>query len=64
MLLCGADLYGEERLRSGLQARAGSESGELIRQIIAEMDEFRGDAPEADDVTCLMLDWRGCDVGL
>ena len=58
------DLYGEERLRSGLQARAGSESGELIRQIIAEMDEFRGDAPEADDVTCLMLDWRGCDGGL
>ena len=38
---------------------AQEEIGELMRQLIAEIDEFRGDKPVLDDMTCLILNWRG-----
>ena len=53
------DMFGEDRLAARLQALALEASGELIQRLIAEIDEFRGDAPELDDTTCLILDWRG-----
>ena len=53
------DMFGEERLAARLQALASEASGALIQRLIAEIDEFRGAAPELDDTTCLIVDWRG-----
>ena len=55
------ELYGEERLRARLQAPDPPASGELIRQLIADIDQFVGAQPVSDDMTCLMLEWRGRD---
>jgi sigma-B regulation protein RsbU (phosphoserine phosphatase) len=51
-------LFGHDRLRKHLQRLAQEKSNQLMRQLIAEIDEFRGPAPEPDDMTCLMLNWR------
>ena len=53
------DLFGAERIIQRLQALAQEETGVLMRQLIAEIDEFRGDKPVLDDMTCLIMNWRG-----
>jgi serine phosphatase RsbU (regulator of sigma subunit) len=53
------DLFGAERIIQRLQDLAQEEAGVLMRQLIAEIDEFRGDKPVLDDMTCLVLNWRG-----
>ena len=51
--------FGELRLSQELQALAHEKSDELIRKLVAVIDEFTGDEPASDDITCLMLDWDG-----
>ena len=58
-----AEPFGEPRLRQALQALAHEKSDELIRKLIAVIDEFTGNGPASDDITCLMLDWDSCDGG-
>lgn len=53
------ELFGAERIVQRLQALARENIGELIGKLIAEIDEFRGDKPVLDDMTCLVLNWRG-----
>jgi sigma-B regulation protein RsbU (phosphoserine phosphatase) len=53
------NLFGPERIIQRLQALAQEEAGVLMRQLIAEIDAFRGDKPVLDDMTCLILNWRG-----
>jgi len=53
------DLFGAERIIQRLQDLAQEEAGVLMRQLIAEIDAFRGDKPVLDDMTCLILNWRG-----
>ncbi len=51
--------YGDERLYQQLQTLAHEPPDELIRQLVASIDEFTGSEPAADDKTCLILEWRG-----
>ena len=51
--------YGEARMRERLHALTLETSDKLMRQLIAGIDDFRGAAAVADDMTCLILDWRG-----
>ena len=52
-------LYGADRMGKRLQALASGTSDEVMRQLIADIDQFRGASPVVDDMTCLILDWRG-----
>ena len=54
-------LYGLERMRQRLQVLATATSSELMGKLISGIDEFRGAPPVMDDMTCLLLDWRGRD---
>ena len=51
--------YGEARMRERLHDLTLETSDELMRQLIAGIDDFRGAAAVVDDMTCLILDWRG-----
>jgi sigma-B regulation protein RsbU (phosphoserine phosphatase) len=53
------DQYGEARMRERLHDLTLETSDELMRQLIAGIDDFRGAAAVVDDMTCLILDWRG-----
>ena len=50
--------YGEARIRGRLHALTLETSDELMRQLIAGIDDFRGPVAVVDDMTCLILDWR------
>jgi sigma-B regulation protein RsbU (phosphoserine phosphatase) len=50
-------LYGEERLRESLARRApgAASAQEITRGLLADVDAFRGDEPQFDDVTALVV---------
>lgn len=47
--------YGEARFWSILQPEAGVTAATLLARIMANLDLFVGDAPQHDDVTCMVL---------
>lgn len=49
------ELYGDERLHGAIAANAGLDSGPLVEAIVAEVDGFAAGAPQADDLTLLVL---------
>ena len=51
-------LYGEERLIGFMNRSSELEATELLRELKANIDEFVGDAPQFDDITMLMLDYK------
>jgi phosphoserine phosphatase RsbU/P len=52
-------LFGRKRLRSVVADHAG-ESCEAIRQaILSEMESFTAGAPQADDMTLLVIEYQG-----
>ena len=51
-------LYGEERLLSFMQQNALVEATKLLPALKANIDEFVGEAPQFDDITMLMLDYK------
>jgi serine phosphatase RsbU (regulator of sigma subunit)/anti-sigma regulatory factor (Ser/Thr protein kinase) len=51
-------LYGEERLLSFMNQNASTEATELLPTLKADIDEFVGEAPQFDDITMLMLDYK------
>ena len=51
-------LYGEDRLISFMQQNANTEAAELLHKLKANIDEFVGDAPQFDDITMLILDYK------
>lgn len=51
-------LYGDERLHAALRANAAASSTALVEAIIGEVDAFAADAPQADDLTLLVLTRR------
>ena len=51
-------LYGEDRLLSFMDKNASLEATELLPLLKADIDEFVGDAPQFDDITMLMLDYK------
>ena len=51
-------LYGEERLLSFMNQNASTEAMELLPALKANIDEFVGEAPQFDDITMLMFDYK------
>ena len=51
-------LYGEDRLLSFMNQNTTTEATALLPGLKANIDEFVGDAPQFDDITMLMFDYR------
>ena len=47
--------YGEERLISALQAGAALPPQQVLSRVMVDLDAFIGNAPQHDDVTCMLL---------
>ena len=52
-------LYGEERLRDFLNAHQDCGTEEMLCKLQEELEKFAGDAPQFDDITMLLLDYKG-----
>ncbi|MBB4000453.1 PP2C family protein-serine/threonine phosphatase [Aureimonas pseudogalii] len=50
--------FGEERLAALLAETAGQPGAEVAALLIEAVDAFVGDAPQFDDLTCLLVDFR------
>jgi sigma-B regulation protein RsbU (phosphoserine phosphatase) len=53
------DLFGETRLSEAVESSTGSTAEELSQHIQARVREFTGGAPQADDMTLVVLHYRG-----
>ena len=51
-------LYGEERLLAFMNQNAATEATQLLPALKANIDEFVGEAPQFDDITMLMFDYK------
>ena len=51
-------LYGEDRLLTFMNQNSDMEATELLPALKANIDEFVGEAPQFDDITMLMLDYK------
>ena len=51
-------LYGEDRLIDFMNQNAYAEATELLPALKANIDEFVGEAPQFDDITMLMFDYK------
>ena len=51
-------LYGEDRLLCSMNQNASMEATELLPALKANIDEFVGEAPQFDDITMLMFDYK------
>ena len=51
-------LYGEDRLVSFMNQNTSMEATKLLPALKANIDEFVGEAPQFDDITMLMLDYK------
>ena len=51
-------LYGEDRLLDFMNQNASMEATELLPALKANIDEFVGEAPQFDDITMLMFDYK------
>ena len=52
------ELYGEERLLAFMNQNASLEAPKLLPALKADIDEFVGEAPQFDDITMLMFDYK------
>ena len=51
-------LYGEDRLINFINQNSTVDAPALLTNLKADIDEFVGDAPQFDDITMLMLDYK------
>ena len=51
-------LYGEDRLLAFMNGHAAVEATALLPALKADIDEFVGEAPQFDDITMLMFDYK------
>ena len=51
-------LYGEERLLAFMNLNSTEQAVELLPALKANIDEFVGEAPQFDDITMLMFDYK------
>ena len=58
-----SNLYGEERLIDFMNKKRSMEAKCLLKALKENIDEFVGEAPQFDDITMLMLDYKkpNCD---
>ena len=52
------ELYGEERLIQFMNQNASAEATEFLPALKQNIDEFVGEAPQFDDITMLMFDYK------
>ena len=52
------ELYGEERLQVFMNQNSAEDAAELLTALKANIDEFVGEAPQFDDITMLLLDYK------
>ena len=52
-------LYGEARLREFLNSHTSCTATEMLRNLQSELQKFADTAPQFDDITMLLLDFRG-----
>ena len=57
------NLYGEERLQSFMNHNFDKEPIELLQSLKNNIDEFVGEAPQFDDITMLIFDYKPQDGG-
>ena len=56
-------LYGEDRLLEFMNQKSTVEAQALLSALKANIDEFVGDAPQFDDITMLLLDYKSYQGG-
>lgn len=52
-------LYGEQRLRQFMNAHENDSTVSVLRKLRADIDAYAGSAPQFDDITMLLLDFKG-----
>lgn len=52
-------LYGELRLRDFLNSNLSCDAEEMLGKLETELREFAGEASQFDDITMLLLDFKG-----
>lgn len=52
------ELYGEERLSGFINANSSDAPENVLHELKKDIDSFVGDAPQFDDITMLMLDFK------
>ena len=57
-------LYGEARLQAFMNRHADGATASVLRELRKDIDVFAGSAPEFDDITMLLLDFRGNDAAM
>ena len=57
-------LYGEDRLLAFMNQNALTKATELLPALKANIDEFVGEAPQFDDITMLMFDYKPMQGGV
>ena len=57
-------LYGEDRLLAFMNRNALAEATEFLPALKANIDEFVGEAPQFDDITMLMFDYKPNEGGV
>lgn len=53
------ELYGESRLQAFMNDHAKMETAPVLQALRKDLDAFAGTAPQFDDITLLLLDFRG-----
>lgn len=53
------ELFGDDRLSACLEAVAGDDPAAVIDGVLSAVQDFAGDAPQFDDITCLAVRWTG-----
>ena len=56
-------LYGEDRLIAFMNENSSAEATEFLPALKANIDQFVGEAPQFDDITMLMLDYKSKEGG-
>ena len=52
-------LYGEDRLKNFLNKNPEADVEKTLKTLRGELQDFAGDAPQFDDITMLLLDFKG-----
>ena len=59
-----SELYGEDRLLAFMNRNAVVKATDLLPALKADIDAFVGEAPQFDDITMLMFDYRPLEGGM
>ena len=54
-----SELFGEERILATVEKNGGKKLTDMLSQIRKDIDSFAGEAPQFDDITMLVFEYRG-----